>query len=388
MIRPLAIFGFFNLVVAASAVTTVSWISFEAGEGLVVGPIAGQQTWTGAGAGFEAGGSVVTYNPVFGTKSLHINSTPIIDGATWWKPVNANFLGTESLIRAEWSIRADANGFPQTAAFMSDFKVDFHSSSSKFFAVRISETAGDVQYETVDGQWTSTLASAAKGQWHSVSAVLRGSNNTATIFLNGEIIATEIAIPETLTNLNSMRIGVSRAGLDFANVDAASIVSMQPYGGSVDVRLPSLSFTPTNWPMRIEVLDRNTGAILKTTNVNLDRRFRAYFDGPGVPGVYDLRIKARGHLSKRINGVNLDSDEAFGLVVSPDVLGDIVGDNVIDLSDYTQVAIAFNTTAGDSNYFTPNADGIAPLDCDLNRDGAVDLTDYTVVATNFNRIGD
>jgi hypothetical protein len=57
--------------------------------------------------------------------------------------------------------------------------------------------------------------------------------------------------------------------------------------------------------------------------------------------------------------------------------GNAVDDTVIDLSDYTVVAVAFNGLFGSAPY-----DAAA----DVNKDGAVDLTDYTIVVTNFNAV--
>ncbi|MCE9558763.1 MAG: hypothetical protein K8R88_07405 [Armatimonadetes bacterium] len=59
--------------------------------------------------------------------------------------------------------------------------------------------------------------------------------------------------------------------------------------------------------------------------------------------------------------------------------GDCNADNVVDLTDYTVIVVAFNALPSSSNW-----DATA----DLNRDEVVDLTDYTIVVTNFNQVGD
>lgn len=59
--------------------------------------------------------------------------------------------------------------------------------------------------------------------------------------------------------------------------------------------------------------------------------------------------------------------------------GDVNGDNVIDLTDYTGVVTDFNSIVGDPNYHTST---------DLNGDGVIDLTDYTILVTQFNGVGD
>jgi len=70
-------------------------------------------------------------------------------------------------------------------------------------------------------------------------------------------------------------------------------------------------------------------------------------------------------------GVNTGTDSAIN--------GDTVSDNVIDLSDYTSLAAAFNAMPA-----SPNWNAAA----DLNGDQIVDLTDYTIIAVNFNALGD
>lgn len=59
--------------------------------------------------------------------------------------------------------------------------------------------------------------------------------------------------------------------------------------------------------------------------------------------------------------------------------GDVDNSNDVDLTDYTQLLVAFNATAADGNW-NPSAD--------LNGDGIVDLTDYTVLVFAFNGVGD
>ncbi|MCE9557688.1 MAG: hypothetical protein K8R88_01935 [Armatimonadetes bacterium] len=59
--------------------------------------------------------------------------------------------------------------------------------------------------------------------------------------------------------------------------------------------------------------------------------------------------------------------------------GDVDNGNEVDLTDYTQLLVAFNATVVDGNW-NPSAD--------LNGDGIVDLTDYTVLVFAFNGVGD
>ncbi|MCE9557528.1 MAG: hypothetical protein K8R88_01115 [Armatimonadetes bacterium] len=55
--------------------------------------------------------------------------------------------------------------------------------------------------------------------------------------------------------------------------------------------------------------------------------------------------------------------------------GDISNDGVIDLTDYTRLAVAFNAVPSSGNW---------DAEADVNGDDVVDLTDYTAVVVNFN----
>jgi hypothetical protein len=67
--------------------------------------------------------------------------------------------------------------------------------------------------------------------------------------------------------------------------------------------------------------------------------------------------------------------------------GDTNDDGVVDLTDYTAVATAFNGLLVDpANGGNPSTNFL--YEAELNGDGVVDLTDYTLVATNFNALDD
>ncbi|MCE9558424.1 MAG: Ig-like domain repeat protein, partial [Armatimonadetes bacterium] len=90
-------------------------------------------------------------------------------------------------------------------------------------------------------------------------------------------------------------------------------------------------------------------------------------------GTYKVSVKGSHWLRRQVTGVVLNTTTGTSTIITSLINGDGVSDNVIDLSDYTQVVVAFNS-AGPSG--------------DLNGDGIVDLSDYTVVVTNFNLVGD
>lgn len=96
-----------------------------------------------------------------------------------------------------------------------------------------------------------------------------------------------------------------------------------------------------------------------------------------TPGSYEVRIFGETWLADRqpvtigTTGVTLPTYNLLN--------GDVTGDNLVDISDYTELAFAFDSVTGSTNY---------SKFVDLNRDGVVDIADYTILATNFDKVGD
>lgn len=104
-------------------------------------------------------------------------------------------------------------------------------------------------------------------------------------------------------------------------------------------------------------------------------------------GNYDIAIRSEGTLWRILRNQPFNINSALNASVTL-VSGDIKADNIVDIGDYSQLAMAFDATSGDANWATPNGEGIAPRDCDLTNDGFVDIADYTVLAANFDASGD
>ncbi|MCE9559408.1 MAG: hypothetical protein K8R88_10690 [Armatimonadetes bacterium] len=95
-------------------------------------------------------------------------------------------------------------------------------------------------------------------------------------------------------------------------------------------------------------------------------------------GNYSLIMNAnRGWLKKKVSITIASTASVDNNAIL--LNGDVVDDGVVDLSDYTSVAVAFNAQPADSNW-----NALA----DVNGDLIVDLTDYTEIAVNFNAIDD
>lgn len=140
----------------------------------------------------------------------------------------------------------------------------------------------------------------------------------------------------------------------------------------------------------IDIQFRNPGtttAVGPVVTVPVDANGDYFVRTPGRAAAnFDVTVKPAGFLRRTINA-NATSGNAINANFNL-VPGDIVPDNVIDLTDYTALVAYFNSTSAGADWNTPDANGIRPSDADINGDGVVDLTDYTVIAVNFNAIGD
>ena len=131
--------------------------------------------------------------------------------------------------------------------------------------------------------------------------------------------------------------------------------------------------------------------VVAFTSLTADRRAGFIVkDLPGElipPGVYDLRVKGVGALSRRVPGVTVDPAGAAPdnrpVIVSVDFgalpHGDLNGDNGVDRADLSAFKSGFGQT-GKGGAFNPAAD--------FNGDKVVDSQDFSLLAANFNRMGE
>jgi hypothetical protein len=127
--------------------------------------------------------------------------------------------------------------------------------------------------------------------------------------------------------------------------------------------------------VRFELLDSLGDTVQSWNSVNVVDDFVLKPNKGLKVGEYTLRAKAGTWLRKsEVFSLPQESSVTLSLVN-----GDCNSDNVVDLTDYSIIAMAFN-----SILFGDRWDERA----DLNQDNVVDLTDYIILATSFNWIGD
>lgn len=100
-------------------------------------------------------------------------------------------------------------------------------------------------------------------------------------------------------------------------------------------------------------------------------------------GTYSVRVKGYKWLSEMNGGVAVSS---AGASAGSFTLrsGDCDDSNIIDIADYTQLALAFDGVYDDGTG-TSSANWDFAADC--NADGIVDIADYTILALNFDGVG-
>jgi outer membrane protein assembly factor BamB len=102
------------------------------------------------------------------------------------------------------------------------------------------------------------------------------------------------------------------------------------------------------------------------------------FTLPSAPrGDYTLAIQGSVYLRKDV-AVDNRAGAVTNLTATL-LAGDINGDNVVNLQDFSLLAAAYGSSAGSANW-NPSAD--------LNGDGVVDLQDFELLAANYGLSGD
>ncbi|HEV7664027.1 MAG TPA: S8 family serine peptidase, partial [Chloroflexota bacterium] len=96
------------------------------------------------------------------------------------------------------------------------------------------------------------------------------------------------------------------------------------------------------------------------------------------PGTYDVQLKMAQGLSKLAPGVVLSPGNNPALDFGQVAVGDINGDDAIDLLDFSMLRTTFGKCDRDTGY---------DARADLNGDGCVDLLDFSLLRVNFGRFG-
>ncbi|MBL8047906.1 MAG: hypothetical protein JNJ45_04415 [Chthonomonas sp.] len=143
------------------------------------------------------------------------------------------------------------------------------------------------------------------------------------------------------------------------------------------------SSVPTTFELR-----QMDGTLVSTWTQNLgpDGRFLKMLSPTFASGQYKLWVKASHWLSKT---VTVDFADRGAIVIPALVNGDVDGNNIIDVADYSALALAFDAVLDEDVNTAGNQSSPNWLDAaDLDASGVVDIADYTILATNFDGVGE
>lgn len=180
------------------------------------------------------------------------------------------------------------------------------------------------------------------------------------------------------------------AGSGFLNASSSAL-------GTLTVNLPSFNgdLTLLNWGGSNAV--NATVRIFNSANVLVQGPSTVSCDAGGnwslptslAAGTYKVKMKTSHWLTKQVTGVVLNTTTGTSTIIHDLFNGDCDGNDIVDIADYTILALAFDAVLDTDpgtpgNQSSPNWNAQA----DLDGNGIVDIADYTILATNFDRVGD
>ncbi|MCE9559570.1 MAG: hypothetical protein K8R88_11520 [Armatimonadetes bacterium] len=213
-----------------------------------------------------------------------------------------------------------------------------------------------------------------------------GGTKLADTFYNVGLFAHTTHTPMGLTytaNVGHPQIGQPltvrfvRSGPN-EQIDIDDVQLNSPFATAVSGQLTLADFSGNVAAETVTIEVRSlAGATLETHyNVPLSASgaysFTTRQTGPKV-----MSFKGRTWLTKKTGTVDITAGATGVNAALPN--GDCNSDDVVDLTDYTIIATAFNAFPSSGNW---------DVRADLNGDEVVDLTDYTIVVTNFNLVGE
>lgn len=147
-------------------------------------------------------------------------------------------------------------------------------------------------------------------------------------------------------------------------------------GGTVtgQVSLDGLA-APKLGVVTVDVLDADGNKVATGNTVD-----SGSYSIPSVQtGTYTLKFKAVKYLVKKATAIFVSADVTTDAGKVSLKVGDVNGDNIIDLSDLGYLATAYGTRTGDALFDTR---------CDFNSDDIIDLSDLGWLASNYGLKGD
>lgn len=169
--------------------------------------------------------------------------------------------------------------------------------------------------------------------------------------------------------------GTAATGYSFAR-RAEGFFHVDPEPGTISGQIYLANFNrPIGEILTFEALD-SAGNVLDSGTAALGYDNWFAWDTTALSAA-SIRIKGRHWLSVVTAGPDLNSGVFDLQLVLPN--GDVDGNNLVDIGDYTLLALAFDAVPGDVNWNEP---------ADLDGNSVVDIADYTILAASFDLVGE
>lgn len=169
----------------------------------------------------------------------------------------------------------------------------------------------------------------------------------------------------------------------WAVVDNVTVKELPTFKGIINVTGYAGDITTENFTAL--VLDSN-GVVVDNLTIKVDAA-GAFEFGTTVSGAASVVLVGDSTLNRLYSNVTAVTG-GFDLGAVNLLNGNINGDAVVDIADYSVLAAKFDASSGDPDWNVVGTDGFRPSQADITGDGIVDIADYTQVAANFDAVSE
>ncbi|MCE9559504.1 MAG: hypothetical protein K8R88_11185 [Armatimonadetes bacterium] len=318
----------------------------------------------------------------FGNTGKSASAVWATAGAWAWQDTPVNPIGAEKVVVCSSDIYYQSGS---TALNGFIIGMEAYTAAVGFVGgVYVDSVSGDVVVEGTQLYGQTAMTGLAPNTWHSIKSVIDFNGKCARAMVNGVFVGPAFSIDQVDMNdfdiLQSKQTDVNPTALGFTDNWKIETVTPASFGMknlTGKVTLSNFTLPPDVFFYSIALANPGTSTVVDRATVIVNATGDWTFSTIAPAGSYDVYIKGGTFLSKKAGTFNVTSGATNVDAVLAN--GDATGDDIVDLSDYTSVVVAFNAGPADTNW---------DQNADLNGDNIVDLTDYTIVVSAFNAVGD
>lgn len=349
--------------------------SFEPSFGYSLGSLHNQQGWLDNGSG-----ATVSNLHAQGTQSVRLAPTSSDQNSNFRAPVVFTPTQSAPILRFQWSSYANLDQIQAIHFLHTTYGADLKSGGQVLAGIRVDGGTDVVQiWNPVSLTYDDTDSILGRGNWAEFSISLNPITGNASYWLDGQLVAGDVPSGTAAVMDNAM-IVLDDPGQDVFYVDTviATVLPERP----LRVLCQSVeNYGMVNLPAQVQFL-KSDGTEVSTVSSAVGVGRWVTTTSPDVVETLQVKVKPKGHLSQIVGTIDpqsLSNTQLAGNFIP----GDINNDDVIDIADYTELALSFDHNLLDPDWLTPRSNGVAPADADINFDGLVDVADYTVLSTYF-----